>query len=315
MWLQWWVTMEETIETTSVKNSSNRRQAPNVAVSTTASFQQHTVDEKSFTTWAFVSHFTGCHPACCIIQVPLQRETKAWPHQWHMTTASVKTYGIDSGQENQQKQRTNLKYDGKHVLFRTILWANFEIPRDFWRDLARFAWTQHQLRLEKFGFLVWYNSAIHPSTFTTSRLPQTFAPKSRSLTLRVISKSSPEVPMVLAKQGAPNIWQPNQRTPQTWPGAKIPSTRIRMFVSFGGLLLSLVYAWIGKIQTWVMLRVALRFFGVLRSSDWNEWQHQWWKRLEISVEGLSDKCEQTTWWTCQRAPSGNLSLEMTFASL
>ena len=131
----------------SKKTHPTERQAPNVAVSTAASFQPHTVDEKSFTTWAFVSHLTGCHPACCIIQVPLQRETKAWPHQWHMTTASVKTYGIDWGQANHQKQRNNVKYDGKHVLFRIILWANFEIPRDFWRDLARFDWTQHQLRL------------------------------------------------------------------------------------------------------------------------------------------------------------------------
>lgn len=161
-------------------------------------------------------------------------------------------------------------------------------------------------------------------------------------------ESSPKVPIVFAKQGAPNIWQPNQRTPQTWPCGVFRAHE------FGCLFLGC--CWNGvcvdwKNETWVLLRV------VLKSSDWNEWQHQWWKQeypllsmmvaceniemskyflclvrmapccllwlshsngckcLEISVEGLSDKCEQTTWWTCQRAPSGNLSLEMTFASL
>ena len=35
-----------------------------------------------------------------------------------------------------------------------------------------------------------------------------------------------------------------------------------------------------------------------------------WKAYLTSFK----KCEQTTWWTYQRAPSGNLSLEMAIAS-
>ena len=101
-------------------------------------------------------------------------------------------------------------------------------------------------------------------------------------------KSSPEVPMVFAKQGAPNIWQPNQRTPQTWPGGKFRAHEFRMFLL--GVVVEMVYAWIGKMRHGSCWELPWDFFWVLRSSDWNEWQHQWWKQ-EYPLLSMMVACE------------------------